>query len=79
MCAGDIDRRTRGIYASFAVIDQSPDGGMNRSTLLLDAAILDVGTDSGQFPIYLVPQGYRVLSGEPARINRATPASSKMQ
>lgn len=31
-----------------------------------DAAILDVGTGSGNFVIYLASQGYRVLTGEPA-------------
>lgn len=31
-----------------------------------DAAILDVGTGSGNFAIFLASQGYRVLTGEPA-------------
>jgi len=31
-----------------------------------DAAILDAGTGSGNFAIYLASQGYRVLTGEPA-------------
>jgi SAM-dependent methyltransferase len=30
-----------------------------------DAAILDVGTGSGNFAIYLASQGYQVLTGEP--------------
>lgn len=33
--------------------------------LPLDAAILDVGTGSGNFAIYLASQGYRVVTGEP--------------
>jgi SAM-dependent methyltransferase len=30
------------------------------------AAVLDVGTGSGQFAVYLASQGYRVVTGEPA-------------
>lgn len=31
-----------------------------------DAAILDVGTGSGNFAIYLASQGYQVITGEPS-------------
>lgn len=44
------------------------DGARALETLGLapDAAILDVGTGSGNFAIYLASQGYQVVTGEPA-------------
>lgn len=44
------------------------DGALALKELALppDAAILDVGTGSGNFAIYLASEGYRVLTGEPA-------------
>ena len=46
----------------------SGDGALALKELKLpaDAAILDIGTGSGNFAIYLASQGYRVLTGEPA-------------
>jgi cyclopropane fatty-acyl-phospholipid synthase-like methyltransferase len=34
--------------------------------LSVDAAILDIGTGSGKFAIYLASQGYQVVTGEPS-------------
>lgn len=44
------------------------DGGTVLKALGLpkDAAVLDVGTGSGKFAIYLALQGYQVLTGEPS-------------
>lgn len=46
----------------------SGDGGRALQELGLprDAAILDVGTGSGNFAIYLASQGFQVLTGEPS-------------
>jgi SAM-dependent methyltransferase len=46
----------------------SMDGALALRELALpaDAAILDVGTGSGNFAIHLALQGYRVLTGEPS-------------
>jgi SAM-dependent methyltransferase len=50
----------------FAIV--AKDGALALAALNLpkNAAILDVGTGSGNFAIYLAMQGYRVLTGEPA-------------
>ena len=39
---------------------------LNALGLAKDAAILDVGTGSGKFAIFLALQGYQVLTGEPS-------------
>lgn len=46
----------------------SKDGAMGLKELELskDAALLDVGTGSGKFAIFLAMQGFDVLTGEPA-------------
>lgn len=51
------------MYASIAA-----DGALVLETLGLpqDADILDVGTGSGKFAIFLATQGFQVLTGEPA-------------
>lgn len=49
----------------FDVISEDGARAMEVLGLPVDAAILDVGTGSGNFAIYLASQGYQVVTGEP--------------
>ncbi len=49
----------------FDVISEDGARAMEVLGLPADAAILDVGTGSGNFAIYLASQGYQVVTGEP--------------
>ena len=49
----------------FDAVSGDGDRALKELELPPDAAILDVGTGSGNFAIYLASQGYRVLTGEP--------------
>ncbi|MFN7938372.1 MAG: class I SAM-dependent methyltransferase [Bryobacteraceae bacterium] len=49
----------------FATVSIDAARALSQLSLPTDAAILDVGTGSGNFAIYLALQGYQVLTGEP--------------
>lgn len=50
----------------FDVVAEDGARALKELGLPVDAAILDVGTGSGNFAIYLASVGYRVLTGEPS-------------
>ena len=62
----DREGLTRILGPSFEVVSGDGALALREIRLPTDAEILDVGTGSGNFAIYLALQGYRVLTGEPA-------------
>jgi ubiquinone/menaquinone biosynthesis C-methylase UbiE len=51
---------------SLAAVGEDGTRALQELGLPADATILDVGTGSGKFAIWLATQGFRVLTGEPA-------------
>lgn len=51
---------------SLAAVGEDGARALQELGLPADATILDVGTGSGKFAIWLATQGFRVLTGEPA-------------
>lgn len=50
----------------FDIVAQDGARALQALDLPAEAAVLDVGTGSGNFAIYLASQGYQVLTGEPS-------------